>query len=578
MRRGMLVLLAMCLICVFLLTACSSSPGEVGSPDTVGEPSVTEDTDATEDEKAPDEVIEKRYENRVKLSNNQTDADKKIDNELYDYFSEKFNVDMEFIPMQFGERHEKARMWAASGDLPDILWMDLNENLLPEWKNWVDSGLFRPLPDDLSRWPNLKAQFDSMIGDELLTVDGKVYALPCMRDNVSYDGMVAMGFCYRADWAEKLGMRKENDVYTWDEFIELVEAFIEQDPGGNGPGKTFGMAAPQWYFPDIFGIYQMNKNIWGFEEPCFMVKDGKYVWYPALPEYIEGLKVAKDLYDRGIIWKDNVVDTNSTMYRDLYIAGQMGVIAAHHTAANVYDMRNRMVEAHPDIDRELCYKIVKVSAPDDDNFFWQKQSPCYWSATSISAKVTDEQLERYLDIYDWLLSDEGMNFRRYGIEGKDYTVNSDGSINLLWPKDEKTGRYLDPYPAGARGFYGHVKLNDTELAFTNVAIPEEDRKEGKWSMDWDLQNAHVGKVDYIMYYSPLPNKVKYGFFVQEVKAKAIEMLTTVPADQLEAEWQKWVDSMMPKIQPVLDDLNNLPIIPEDYDEMIEYIKTNGLPE
>ena len=29
-------------------------------------------------------------------------------------------------------------------------------------------------------------------------------------------------FVYRADWAEQIGMRAEDDIYTWDEFWDMV--------------------------------------------------------------------------------------------------------------------------------------------------------------------------------------------------------------------------------------------------------------------------------------------------------------------------------------------------------------------
>lgn len=141
------------------------------------------------------------------ISTNITDADKMGNDALYDYICEKFNMQWNFIPMQFGERHDKARLWVASGDVPDLLWMDLNENLYTEWLQWVKDGTFKAYPDDLSPWPNLKAAFDMMIGDDLMRVDGKLYATVAKQDLTEYGYGVPMMFVYRADWAEALGLR-----------------------------------------------------------------------------------------------------------------------------------------------------------------------------------------------------------------------------------------------------------------------------------------------------------------------------------------------------------------------------------
>ena len=41
--------------------------------------------------------------------------------------------------------------------------------------------------------------------------------------------MIDMGFSATAQTGrKKLGMRNEDDIYTWDEFMNLMQAFIEK--------------------------------------------------------------------------------------------------------------------------------------------------------------------------------------------------------------------------------------------------------------------------------------------------------------------------------------------------------------
>ena len=516
------------------------------------------------------------YGDRIKITHNITDADRIPGTPMYEWFSDKFNVDIEFIPMQFGERHEKFRIWCASNDLPDLMWMDMNENIYTEWCQYADSGLFAPLPSDLSRWPNIKNVFDSYISDDILTRDGKVYAYAAKRDMDTHDYMVCLGYAYRADWAEAVGMRKEDDVYTWQEWWDLVKEVIDKDPGGNGAGKTFGVGAPQFYFPDCFGIWQTTTYEWGFEEPFFMLVDGEYRWYPTLPEYYIGLKAAKQKYDEGLIWNDIVTDTNSSVYNDLYYAGQMFSVVHHVTTGAINGNRTRMIEAFPDGDRELMYMPAKVSSPVDDTFYWQKQSPHHWGANSFSAGVSEEQMNRVLDMFDWLMTDEGMNFRFYGIEGKDYKIGADGKVEVLWEKNA-AGNYIDPYQSGSRGFYGRPILADAQNAFKNVTIPEADRRDGQKSWDWDGAHAHVGYVDYIALYASTPKKDELGMFVAETKAKAIELIANSTVDKIEEEMRAWTQTMMPRVQQVLDELNALDFKPNNYAELVDFLKSNPIP-
>lgn len=548
-------------------TSTPSQPQDKPKPE---EPSSSEEETPTDSVAAAEAEGKAKYANRVTVSHNITDADKLKDNRLYDYFSAKFQLDMDYIPMQFGERFEKARMWAASDDLPDLFWNDLNENIYSDWCTWIDSGLLAPLPDDMTPWPNIKKTFDDYMIDDLMARNGKVYGLGALRDDGSEDFCVPISINYRADWAEAVGLRKENDIYTWDEWIHMIKTCMEQDPGGNGPGKTFGWAAPQFYFPETFGIWLTCTYEWGFEEPMYMVVDGEYKWYPSLPEYIKGLKVAKQLFDDGIIWPDIVLDTNSSKYADLYIAGQLVAETGGFTIGGARNRRDRMVASNPDVDRRLSFMPAKVSSPFDDTFFWQKQSPCYWGSSSFSAKTTQEQRERILDVWDFYLSQEGIDFHNYGIPGEDFIRHPDNTVESLWEKND-VGNYIDPY-SGMRGFYGRALLTNMESNYDNPTIPLEDREDAWNAWKWDARNAHVVKVDFVEIYASTPNKDALGFFVAETKAKAIELLQNSTLETIEADWNAWVESMMPKVQLVLDDLNALPYIPQSYQDQVEHIQ------
>ena len=48
-----------------------------------------------------------------------------------------------------------------------------------------------------------------------------------------------------------------------------------------------------------------------------------------------------------------------------------------------------------------------------------------------------------LSVMDYLLSEEGLEMMRLGIEGVDYTKDADGNVTVLLPEGEKLG---DKYP------------------------------------------------------------------------------------------------------------------------------------
>lgn len=141
---------------------------------------------------------------------------------LWDYFQKLFNVEIDLWPLTFNNRHEQTRQWVASGNMPDLMWMDLDETMFAEYANWSLQDMFEAYPtmEELEeKWPNIAEIYNRSenVGDELMTVSGKRYAHPMLRENPEYNFMSAMGWIYRRDWAKQLGLYQEDDIYTWDE-------------------------------------------------------------------------------------------------------------------------------------------------------------------------------------------------------------------------------------------------------------------------------------------------------------------------------------------------------------------------
>lgn len=560
--------LALVLILALGCVACSA-PAQ--APEDAADP-------AAQSLEAPAAETDSAFAEHVTFTMNTTSDPPAEDDALWNYYTDKFNFTVDWVPLQYAERFDKLRIWIATDDLPDVVWIGLNDVIYSEYITWMNSGMFAEVPS-LDAYPNIQAMYDqeAMLGDELCTFDGKLMSLPAMRDSASYDFMINMGIGYRADWAEKLGMRNEGDVYTWDEFMNLLQAFIEQDPGGNGAGNTYGLCTRMGYFPDILGIWQTNPTPWTFEEPGYIEMDGQYVWYPSTDAYIEGLKIVKDLYDRGIIWPDNVIDSSETLYRELYVAGQMGAMAQNLSLGFVSQVRDDMIKVDPSLERDKVYAIAKISNPGTEDEFYQHAVASYWSCCAFSLNATDAQKDRFLATQDWNLSPEGRNLGLYGLEGTDFTVNDDGSINLLWEKDE-AGTYVDPYPF--REYYTRLSVYDNAANFTNVSKNPQDVEDVRSAMDWSVENIgdKVKVLDYVQTYTTTPNKDKLGTFTAQTKAKVIDLLANSTGDTIEADWRAWIAEMMPQVQPVLDDLNAYEYIPTDPDEMMEWVRNGGLAE
>lgn len=490
---------------------------------------------------------------KIVISCTMFDAEQAGNNALWDYLEEKFNVEFEFVAVTEDNFEEKNQLMISTNEMPDLLWMDLDESNFSSYANWVHEGCFAPMPslDELKeKYYNLYAQYtaENNYGDELMTIDGVQYAHPCIRDNSDTDFLSGMGWMYRRDWAKSLGLYQENDIYTWDEWVGLCSAFMEKDPGNNG-SKNIGMGTASYYFPAAFGVYQTSSE-YGFG--TFTLENGEYKWTAAQDETMEGLLIAKKLWEDGLIWQDNHLGISPDSY---YTSGLMGMIFQNFTVSRYNTFIETVRENLPQKDPYDICALAKVIGPDGT--YWVKQSQCYYGAVVMSAEIDPEVKERWLTMLDWFVSAEGSRFIRYGIEGIDYRMNGD-EVECLWPASETDSSALtDPYPSGSRLFFEcYVGAPDPVVApAVNYAHQAIDTVNSQYK--FMMENAYIRRFDYESSYLSFEAKDNHATLQADMESKMMELIVNCRYEDLKTEWTTWVNEQMSYISEILDGLNDL---------------------
>ena len=80
--------------------------------------------------------------------------------ELWKYIENKFNVEFEFISVTDDNYEEKNQLLISSGEMPDLLRLDLDESNFSTYANWVKQGSFSAIPslEELQKdYPNIYA-------------------------------------------------------------------------------------------------------------------------------------------------------------------------------------------------------------------------------------------------------------------------------------------------------------------------------------------------------------------------------------------------------------------------------------
>ena len=221
------------------------------------------------------------------------------------------------------------------------------------------------------------------------------------------------------------------------------EAIIEQDPGGNGAGKTIGYVMTGWAFSQGFtGLLQHFPDYMGYG-PGYILRDGKYVWAGNQVELVQGIKAFRELVETGVLWSDQPVAKGNAGL-DRYYAGEAGFAMSYHTWASVRNIRQKMIELHGMNIDEAKEAVVPLHFEMDNGSLFALPLDDYWSISVFSAKMSDEKMDRWLQLQDWLTVDENYLNSRYGFRGSGWDYDANGDLEVLWDFDEETKKYITP--------------------------------------------------------------------------------------------------------------------------------------
>lgn len=312
---------------------------------------------------------------------------------------------------------QKIQLWATNGQLPDVFAGDFVSTSF--YGNWIEQGVIRALPDDLSPYPNL-AEHMKMERAQAAGRNGKLYMIPrTTYGDISYS-VLDRNVVYRWDLAQKAGVTKEPETY--EEFCDMIKKIIAADPEGK---SVSGMTQA---LPEILG---------GFVYPYAGIIDKKWVadengqfvpsYFADRDALVKAMQFARDMYTDGVIEKDIALAKLETS-KEKYLQGQ--------SAAMVFAWSGPAgLETQIGQDYDALYgegsflrdnRIAKLYPSDDGNKYYFVDTEA-WSESYISAKVDDEKMAAICKLFDYLYSEEGQNLVYCGIEGEDYDV-VDGKI------------------------------------------------------------------------------------------------------------------------------------------------------
>jgi putative aldouronate transport system substrate-binding protein len=338
------------------------------------------------------------------------------DSPVVQEINKRANVKLHFEWVPNSSYTDKFNITLASGKLPTIIYVPDVKN--PNFVNAVRAGAFWEVGEKMKNYPYL-SQANPVIMQNS-SIDGKNYGVYRGR------ALGRNGINYRRDWLENLGLEPPKTI---DDFYNMLKAFKEQDPDGNGKDDTYGMVLVKWTGQwasgfDIIKLWFGAPNKWG-------LVDGKLVPEHETPEYLEALRFMKKLYDEGLINQDFAV-FDSAKWNDPVVNGQAGVIVdVTDNAARLDDAIHRML-AEQGKDQPDVHFVDNMIGVVGDHGLRALPTSGFAGLLAIpkSSVKTEEELDRVLAFLDKMNEPEMQTLANFGIEGVHYTVEDGYAVRI----------------------------------------------------------------------------------------------------------------------------------------------------
>ncbi|WP_248927222.1 extracellular solute-binding protein [Paenibacillus hamazuiensis] len=321
------------------------------------------------------------------------------DSSVLKQLEEKTNAKLTVSWVPASSYTDKLSATVASGELPKtFVALEPKASFII---NAARTGMFWEVGPYLKNYPNLSKMSDIVLKN--VSIDGKIYGLYRERD------LARFGLMIRQDWLTNLGLQPPKNM---DELYNVLKAFTTGDPDKNGKQDTIGLAVGMQGgviagFKDILA-YMGGPNEWE-------LKDGKLIPAHMTPAYMDTMKFYKKLYDEKIINQDFALipDGRAVMYK-----GQAGL-----WIDNMLDGKGIEDNIKKVVPSAQINLINRISGPKGERTRAGSGFLGMYMIPKTSVK-TEAELKQILTYFDRVSEKDIQNLMKYGIEGKQYTVEN----------------------------------------------------------------------------------------------------------------------------------------------------------
>ncbi|TVQ22727.1 MAG: extracellular solute-binding protein [Spirochaetaceae bacterium] len=329
---------------------------------------------------------------------------------VYQAVEDRFNVHLDIIYFIWNERTESIRRMIAAGDVPDVFENPGTGSVV--YSEYRAEGLLADITDRIPTDTGIKRYFNDP-QHAWMAEDGRWYGYPRWSN-----GLTNHVIHVRQDWLDALGMDLPDTV---DDFYTMLVAFRDRNPGNVRNILPLALES-------LFFVERMSMWFTGILPQTgghsFGPVGNTYEAYYVAPGYRDFLVFTRRLITEGLLDPDWPLGTHWGSAEKI-VGGRAGSTVFNFTASYLEQIWGGVKETEPTA--RMAMVVPPIQGPGGQFH--------YGRPDSLGMNVfhaNSPRLDRAIEVFDWLLTDQGQMLWRYGVEGVHYTVGSDGKpvLNL----------------------------------------------------------------------------------------------------------------------------------------------------
>ena len=382
---------------------------------------------------------------------------------------------------------EKMNLCIGSGTIPEM--MNVNAT---QYRALLKYDMIQPLDQYFEDYASDKLKgFVKSGGEELkkcITNDkGEMMAIPA--PSMMVGEMNEMWI--RQDWLDKLGLEAPR---TWDEMVKVAEAFVTQDPDGNGEDDTIGILGPsnsdhmnaiggnQYGLDPLFSSFQSYPQYW------LQGEDGTVEYGSIQPETRDALEKISELYTNKLIDPEMLVRSDS---KEPLLAGKVGIFFGPWWSG--YTVADATLAGAAD------WQAYFTPLSEDGNYYTHMAEP---TTQYVVASKACKNPEAAFKIVNYLIKNE----QKWVDEGVSTTEMGTADFYPLYNTYDNADEIEVSYDVLTKYLAGEITMDDVDFSTHKLlkndmeAVkklkkePYDDFSLDKWNLDSDIAKNNLPRL------------------------------------------------------------------------------------